>query len=85
MGLHFEQAEFAARERLRRPVRKAAGERGLAGSRRAYEEDDAVQRDHAAVDLPAHGEIQDRLRQKAALDVLVEDDRLPERAERRIR
>ena len=68
-----------------RPVRKAAGERGLAGTRRTDEKDDAVQRDHAAIDLAAHREIQHRLRQQPALEVLVENDRVPERAERRVR
>ena len=85
MRLDFQQPELAARERLRRPVREAAGKRGLARARRADQHDDAVQRDDAAVDLAAHREIQNRLRQQPALDVLVEDDRVPERAERWVR
>ena len=46
---------------------RAEGERGLTGTRRPDEEDDAMQRDDASVNLGAEGEIQDSLRQELRL------------------
>ncbi len=44
------------------------------GTRRPDEQDDAVQRQDAAVDLAPQGEVKDRLRHETALDVLGEND-----------
>lgn len=57
MRLHLEQTESTARERQRDAVGKTSRERGLAGPGRTHQEDDAVQRQHRAVDLAANGEV----------------------------
>jgi hypothetical protein len=83
--LDLEQTEIAALERLRGAMRQAAGERGLARARGADEQDDPMQRNDAAIDPAAEGEVQHRLRQELRLQPLVENDRFPQRAELRVR
>jgi len=51
MRLDLEQAEATAFEGLGGTMRQPAGERGLAGPRRADKQDHAVQRNDAAVNL----------------------------------
>jgi hypothetical protein len=47
--------------------REASRDRGLAGSRRAHEQDDAVQRQRYLAELRARREVQDRLREQPVL------------------
>jgi hypothetical protein len=85
MRLDFEQLELTALKRLRRTVGEAPGQRGLPGTRRTHQQDYAMERQDAAIDLAPDAEIQHRLRDQLVLDRLVQNDRVPEATKRRVR
>ena len=58
--------------------------RGLPGSRQARQHDDSVEGDHCAGHFLPHRKVQNSLGQEAVLQVLVDDDGVPESTEGRI-
>src|SRR5580704_7148626 len=79
VGLDFGIAQTLAIETVGRARRQSPRQRSFSGSGLSRKENDSVQWDHGAVDFWTQGKVENCLREERILNLLVNDDCVPER------